>query len=100
MPTGSALPVIAWRTGPSEALRWNDITTTTTARASVAATGITGSTSRRTFMRRTTQCSTHGSTMALTASVMPAITQRSTFPVAVARTPPAMAMRSDWAATA
>ena len=51
-------------------------------------------------MRRTTQCSTHGSTMALTASVTPAITQRSTFPVAVARTAPATAMNSDWAATA
>ncbi len=51
-------------------------------------------------MRWTTLCRTHGSSVALTASVMPAITQRSTFPVAFASTAPAMAISSDWAATA
>ena len=100
MPTGSALPVIAWRTGPSEALSWNDTTTITTARASVAPMGITGSTSRRTSMRWTTRCSTHGSSVAFTTSVTPAITQRSVFRVEAARIPAAKAIRSDWAATA
>ena len=70
------------------------------ARASVTLMGITGSISRRIWIRFTTQMSSQGKRMAFTTMVMPAMTHRSTLPVAAPRTAPAMPRNTACAATA